>query len=84
MMVFMETLATLYLKCDLDCHVKVFKDKGFLHIDELKGLQVQDLTSEHFGFLEGMAMFLLAEVNKWVHAVDKAVQRAKKARRLEM
>ena len=80
----METLATLYPKRNLDRHVKVFKDKGFLHIDELKGLQVQDLTSERFGFLEGTAMFLLAEVNKWVHAVDKAVRRAKKARRLEI
>ena len=80
----METLATLYLKRNLDHHVKVFEDKGFLHIDELKGLQVQDLTSEHFGFLEGTAMFLLAEVDKWVRAVDKAVQRAKKARRSEI
>ena len=67
----METLVTLYPKCSLDCCVKVFKDKGFLHIDELKGLQVQNLTSKHFGFLEGTAMFLLAEVNKQVHAVDK-------------
>ena len=80
----METLATLYPKHNLDCHVKVFEDKGFLHIDELKGLQVQDLTSKCFGFLEGMAMFLLAEVNKQVRTVDKAVQRAKKARRSEM
>ena len=80
----METLATLYLKRSLDCHVKVFRDKGFLHIDKLKGLQVWDLTSKHFGFLEGMAMFLLAEVNKQVCAVDKAVWRAKKARRSEM
>ena len=53
----METLATLYPKRNLDRHVKVFKDKGFLHIDELKGLQVQDLTSECFGFIEGMACF---------------------------
>ena len=80
----METLATLYLKRNLDRHVKVFKDKGFFHIDKLKGLQVQDLTNECFGFLEGTAMFLLAEVNKRVHAVDKAVWRAKKARRSEM
>ena len=84
MMVFMETLATLYLKRNLDRHVKFFEDKGFLHIDELKSLQVQDLTSEHFGFLEGTAMFLLAEVNKWVCTVDKTVRRAKKARRSEM
>ena len=55
-----------------------------MHIDELKGLQVWDFTSECFGFIEGMAMFLLAEVNKWVRTVDKAVRRAKKARRLEM
>ena len=47
--VFMETLATLYLKHSLDCHVKVFKDRGFLHIDKLKGLQVQDLSSECYG-----------------------------------
>ena len=80
----METLATLYPKRNLDHHVKVFEDKGFLHIDELKGLQVQNLISKHFGFLEGMAMFLLAEVNKRVHAVDKAVRRAKKARWSEM
>ena len=79
----METLATLHPKHNLDHHVKVFEDKGFLHIDELKG-QVRDLTSKCFGFFEGTAMFLLAEVNKWVHAVDKAVQRAKKARRSEM
>ena len=45
---------------------------------------VWDLTSEHFGFLEGTAMFLLAEVNKWVHTVDKAAWRAKKARRSEI
>ena len=74
----METLATLYPKCNLDRHVKVFEDKGFSHIDELKGLQVQDLTSKCFGFLEGMAVFLLAEVNKRVHTVNKAVWRAKK------
>ena len=80
----MENLATLYPKRNLDRHVKVFEDKGFLYIDELKGLQVQDLTSERFGFLEGTAMFLLAEVNKQVHTVDKAVWRAKKARRSEM
>ena len=80
----METLATLYPKRNLDRHVKIFEDKGFLHIDELKGLQVRDLTSERFGFLEGTAMFLLAEVNKRVRAVDKAARRAKKARRLEM
>ena len=80
----METLATLYPKCNLDRHVKIFEDKGFLHIDEFKGLQVQDLTSEHFGFLEGTAMFLLAEVNKQVRTVDKAARRAKKVRRLEM
>ena len=35
--VFMETLATLYQKHNLEHHVKVFEDKGFLHIDELKG-----------------------------------------------
>ena len=44
----------------------------------------RDLTSERFGFFEGTAMFLLAEVNKWVRTVDKAVQSAKKARRSEM
>ena len=49
-----------------------------------KDLQVWDLTSEHLGFLEGTAMFLLAEVNKWVHTVDKAAWRAKKARRSEI
>ena len=80
----METLASLYPKRSLDRHVKVFEDKGFLHIDKLKGLQVWDLTSEHFGCLEGTAIFLLAEVNKQVRAVDKAARRAKKARRLEM
>ena len=53
----METLATLYPKRNLDRYVKVFEDKGFLHIDKLKGLQVQDLTSEHFGFLRRWQCF---------------------------
>ena len=61
-MAFMETLATSHLKCSLDCHVKVFKDTGYFHIDMLKALQVQDLTSEPYGFLPRMAQFGLSLV----------------------
>ena len=81
---FMETLATLHPKHSLDHHVKVFEDNGYLHIDEIKGLQEQVLMSKCYSFLPGTAQFLLAEVNKWVCAVDKAAWRAKKARRSEM
>ena len=83
----METLATLHLKHLLDCHVKVFEDTGYFHIDELKDLQVQNLTSEPYGFLPGMAQFLLAEADKRVctvdHTVDCTRQKAKKARMSE-
>ena len=84
----METLATSHPKRSLDRHVKVFEDTGYFHIDELKHLLVQALTSEPYGFLPGTAWFLLAEVDKKVRAVDRAVDRtrrkAKKARRSEI
>ena len=80
----MEALARLHLKHSLHGHIHVFELNGFLHIDEVKDLQVQDLTKEPFGFLHGTAQFLLGEVNKRVHAVDWAVRKAKKARTSEM
>ena len=80
----MEKLATSHPKCLLDRHVKVFEDTGYFHIDELKDLQVQDLTSEPYGFPPGTAQFLLAEVDKKMCAVDCTRQKAKKARRSEM
>ncbi len=62
----------------------MFKQNRFLHIDEVKDLQVQDLTKEPFGFLHGTALFLLNEVNRRVCTVDRVVWRAKKARRSDL
>ena len=55
-----------------------------MHINEVKDLQVQDLTKEPFGFLQGTTQFVLTEVNRRVCAVDQAVQKAKKARLSEL
>ena len=68
----------------LHCHIHVFEANRFLHIDEVKDLQVQDLTKEPFSFLQGTMQFVSTEANRRVCSVDWAVWETKKGRLLEL
>ena len=81
---FMEALAALHPKCSLHHYIPVFEINGFIHIDEVKDLQVQELTKEPFNFLYGTALFILSEDNKRVRATDRAAWQAKRGKTLAL